>query len=154
MKTRIRSTKLPAMVIALGMLATIWAVWGARPAQAIIIINNKTGIFTLTSDQSLRVHVVNTEEERGIIVIGGRIMDSEGNMLAEFDGRRLPLGQAESFEFMPRLADGHLQKVRVELMVEGASRKGKEVSFIPTLEVFDTATGKTSVGQDFITAGP
>ena len=153
MKARIRSTKLP-MVIALGMIATIWAVWGARPAQAIIIINNKTGIFTLTGDQSLRVHVVNTGEERGIIVIAGRIMDSEGNSLAEFSGRRLPLGQAESFEFMPRLADGHLQKVRVELMVEGALHKGKEVSFIPTLEVFDTATGKTNLGQDFITAGP
>ena len=154
MKTRIRSTKLPAMVIALGMLAIIWAVWGARPAQAIIIINSKTGIFTLTQSQSVRVHVVNTGEERGIIVIGGRIMDSEGNMLAEFDGRRLELGQAESFEFTPRLAGRQLQKVRVEFMVEGASRKGKEVSFIPTLEVFDTVTGKTSVGQDFITAGP
>jgi hypothetical protein len=32
-------------------------------------------------------------------------------------------------------------------MVEGAGRNG--ITFIPTLEVFDTATGKTSVGQDF-----
>ena len=152
MKTRIRSTKL--LAIAVVLLATIWAGWGARPAQAIIIINNKTGIFTLTSDQSLRVHVVNTGEERGIIIIGGRVLDSEGNTLAEFGGRRLPLGQAESFEFMPRLMEGErLQKVRVELMIDSASRKAKEVSFIPTLEVFDTATGKTSVGQNFITVG-
>ena len=153
MKTRIRATIL--LAIAVAVFATIWAGWGARPAQAIIIINSKTGIFTLTGDQSLRVHVVNTGEERGIIIIGGRVSGGEGNTLAEFGGRRVLPGQADSFEFMPRLAEGErLQKVRVELMVEGASRKGKEVSFIPTLEVFDTATGKTSVGQDFITAGP
>jgi hypothetical protein len=152
MTTRIRSTKLSGMVIAMVMLAAIWAVWGASPAQAIVIINNKTGIFTLTQGEAVRVHVVNTGEERGIIIIGGRIIDSEGNTLAEFSGRRLALGQAETFEFMPGLAEGErLQKVRVELMVEGASRKG--VSFIPTLEVFDTATGKTSVGQDFILVG-
>jgi hypothetical protein len=142
------------MAITVAVTAAIWTVWGAQSAQAIIIINNKTGIFTITDDQAVRVHVVNTGEERGIIIINNRIIDSEGNTLAEFGGHSLKLGQSESFEFMPRLAEGEQQKVRVELMIESASRKGKEVSFIPTLEVFDTATGKTIVGQDFITAGP
>ncbi len=140
------------MLIAMGILAAGWAVWGARPAQAIIIINSKTGIFTLTQGEAVKVHVVNTGQERGVIAPGMRIFDSDGKMLAEFLGRSLTFGEAETFEFMPRLAEGErLQKVRVELMVEGASRKG--VSFIPTLEVFDTDTGKTSVGQGFILVG-
>ena len=148
MKTRIRTTAF--LAIAVAVLAIIWAGWGARSAQAIIIINSKTGLFTLTRDQSVRVHVVNTGEERGIIIINGRVLDDEGNTVAEFSGRRVFPAQADSFEFMPQLEQGELlQKVRVELMVEGASRKG--VTFIPTLEVFDTATGKTSVNQNFIT---
>ncbi len=38
MKTRNIRTKLIAMLMAVGMLAAIWSVWAARPAQAIVII--------------------------------------------------------------------------------------------------------------------
>jgi hypothetical protein len=147
MKTRIRSTKLLAMAMALGMLSAGWAIWGARPAAAIIIINSKTGMFTLAPGQAARFHVVNTGEY-GFIIDGGKVVGSDGATLAEFPRRELEPGQAASFEFAPRLAAGELLPARVELRVEGASPGN--TPFIPTLEVFDTATGRTSVGQDFI----
>jgi len=147
MKTRIRSTKLLAMAMAVGMMATGWAIWGARPAAAIIIVNTKTGMFTLAPGQAARSHVVNTGEV-GIIINGGKVVGSDGATLAEFPERRLEPGQAASFEFAPRLAAGELLPARVELRVEGAS--SGTTPFIPTLEVFDTATGRTSAGQDFI----
>ncbi len=149
MKTRITSTKLLAMAVALAVLAGIWSVWDARPAQAIIIINNKTGMFTLTQDQAVRVHVVNTEEAGGIVPCTG-VFDSGGNTLWQSEHRMVPLGQATTFEFDPRLAAGERMAIRLELMVEGGSGRGKGLNFIPTAEVFDTGTGRTSVGQDFI----
>ncbi|MGH8525649.1 MAG: hypothetical protein ACREXY_16035, partial [Gammaproteobacteria bacterium] len=66
----------------------------------------------------------------------------------EFPERRVAPGQGTTFEFIP--PDPQRQMVRAELMVSGSSTRRGGVSFIPTLEVFDTATGKTSVGQDFI----
>lgn len=148
MKTRNRSTKLLAVAIAFAALAAIYTVLGARPAQAIIVIDGKTGLFTLTESEAARVNVVNTGEQ-GIIVIGGGIFDSAGNRLAEFPERRLAPSQGTSFEFIPPVPRQPMA-VRAELMVSGDRARGNRVTFIPTLEVFDTATGKTSVGQDFI----
>ena len=142
MKTRIRSTKLLAMTIALAVLAATWAVWGATPAKAIVIINSKTGMFTLTQGQAVRFHVVNIDAF-GIIDDGklvGIVVDREGNTLAEFRGRTLGPGQAASFEWLPPDPIQPMA-VRVELRVEGS--RGGGLNFIPTAEVFDTGTGKT-----------
>lgn len=147
MKTRNRSIKALAMLITFGMLAAIYVVWGARPAQAIIVVDGKTGLFTLTETEAARIHVVNTGAQ-GIIVIGGGIFGSDGSLLMEFSERRLVPGQGTTFEFHP--PDPQRVTVRAELMVSGGSTRRDGVSFIPTLEVFDTGTGKTSVGQDFI----
>jgi hypothetical protein len=147
MKTRNRQTKLLATALVIGLIAASLAAWGARPAQAIIIQNGKTGLFTLTESEAARVNVVNTGEQ-GIIVAGGGILDSAGNMLAEFPERRLAPGEGTSFEFIP--PDPQRQMFRAELMISGGSTRRGGVSFIPTLEVFDTATGRSSVGHDFI----
>jgi hypothetical protein len=147
-KTRIRTTTLLAMTVVLAVIAAIWSVWGATPAKAIIIIGSKTGMFTLAQGEAARIHVVNTGGERGGIIPCSKVVDGDGNTLAEFRGRLLAAGEADSFLFhppdpLPPLA------VRVELTVEGTSGRERP-AFIPTCEVFDTATGKTSVGQDFI----
>lgn len=139
MKPRIRSTKLLAMALAVGMLAAGWAAWGTRPAAAIIIVNSKTGLFTLTQGQAARAHVVNTGEH-GIIIVNTKVVGGDGATLAEFPEHRLEPSQAASFEFAPRLAVEQRLPVRVELKVEGARGTAP---FIPTLEVFDTATGRT-----------
>ena len=149
MKTRIRSKKFLAFGIAFATLAVTWAMWEARPAKAIIIINNKTGMFTLTQGEAVRCHVANTTSELAIID-DGDLVGSDGRMLMESPMTRLEPGQATSFEFMPRLADGERLALRLEVRVEGNSVKTGLV--IPTCEIFDAATGKTNflLGPDFI----
>ena len=139
MKTRTTTTKRIAMVIAVA-IATIWTIGGASTAEAVIAIIRQTGMFSLAQGQATSAHVVNTGEERGIIV-DYRVLDSAGNVLAQSGRQRVELGQASSFEWGPppdwRMA------IRVELMVEGASR-GRP-GFVATQEVFNVGDGKTTV---------
>jgi len=139
MKTRTTTTKRIAMVIAVA-IATIWTIGGASTAEAVIAIIRQTGMFSLAQGQATSAHVVNTGEERGIIV-DYRVLDSAGNVLAQSGRQRVELGQASSFEWGPppdwRMA------IRVELMVEGASRN--HPGFIATQEVFNVGDGKTTV---------
>src|SRR4029453_4823711 len=124
MKTRMRSTKLLAMTVALAALAAVWAVWGARPAKAIVIIGGKTGMFTVTHGEAVRVNVVNTSDLAAIID-DGKVVDSEGHTVfdSSMQGQRLDARHGISFEFMPRLAEGQRLAVRVEVMIEGDSVK-------------------------------
>jgi hypothetical protein len=149
MKTRIRSKKLLATVIALATLGAAWAVWGARSAKAIAVIGGTTGMFTVTQGEAVRFHIVNTSDEVAIID-DGDVVGSDGNKLMEASMSRIGPGEATSFEFMPLLAEGERLALRIEVRVEGNSVKTGLV--IPTCEVFDTATGKTNflIGQDFI----
>lgn len=134
--------------MALAALAAMWAAWGARPAQAIIVVDGKTGMFTLARGEAAKIHIVNTGEVGGIVPCT-RVFDSAGNMLAEFPPRNVALGEASSFVFHPPDPQQPIT-IRVEMEVEGVRHRDRNTAFIPTLEVFDTATGRTSVGQDFI----
>ena len=134
--------KLIVMVIAVA-IATIWTIGGASTAEAVIAFIRQTGMFSLAQGQATTAHVVNTGEERGI-VIDWRVLDSAGNVLAQSDRRRLELGQASSFDFGPLgLEEGQRMAIRVELMVEGASRN--HPGFIATQEVHNVGDGKTTV---------
>jgi hypothetical protein len=143
-----RTTRSLAMAAAVVLLAIMSALWSVRPAEAIIIVNSKTGMFTLTSQDAVSVYVVNTADQAGIIIVNS-IFDSEGNLLARSEPRRVALGQAASFEYTPDLPDGMRMPVRVELTVDGSGR-GKGLDFIPTVEVFDRGTGRTSLFVDYI----
>ena len=135
--------KLIAMVIAVA-IATIWTIRGASAAEAVIAIIRQTGMFSLAQGQATSAHVVNTGEERGIIV-HFRVLDSAGNVHAESDRLRVELGQTASFTWggvEERMA------IRVELMVEGASRN--HPGFIATQEVYDVGDGKTTVFLPYI----
>jgi hypothetical protein len=80
--------------------------------------------------QATSAHVVNTGEERGI-VIDWRVLDSAGNVLARSERRRVELGQTSSFDFGPlALREGERAAIRLELIVEGASRN--KPAFIAT----------------------
>jgi hypothetical protein len=145
MKTRNTTTKLIAMVIAVTIATTIWTIWGARPAQAVVVIGGKTGIVSIARGQALSAHVVNTGDENGFIIDGSKVLDSAGNTLAEFERTPLTPGHAATFEFMPRdLSEGQRLGVRVVLMFEGASRNKPDL--ITTYEVYDIDTGKTTFG--------
>jgi len=142
MKTRNTTMKCIAMVIAVA-IATIWTIGGASTAEAVIAIIRQTGMFSLAQGQATSAHVVNTGEESGIVV-DWRVLDSAGNILAQSDRSRVELGQAWSFDFGPLgLAEGQRVAIRVDLMVEGASRN--HPGFIATQEVYNTAGGKTLV---------
>src|SRR6266705_2841872 len=128
MKTRNTTSKLITMAIALSAMEAIWAAWGAnqmvtkaapKDAQT---VSYGTGVYSLARAQATSAHVVNTGEERGI-ELTWRVLDSAGNVHAQSDRRRVELGQASSFDFGPfELAEGQRMAIRVELMVEGASR--------------------------------
>jgi len=142
MKTRM----LFAMVILLAA-AAIWTSWGARRVAALVVIGGKTGMFSIARGQALAAHVVNTGDVNGIIINNGKVLDSAGNTLAEFERTPLALGEAASFDFTPRdLAGGQRLGVRVVLMFEGASRNRNEPDFISTFEVYDIDTGRTTFG--------
>ena len=143
MKTRNTSTKLIAMVIAAGIAMAGWAIWGASRTEAVIAIIAQTGLFSLAQGQATSAHVVNTGEERGIIV-NYRVIDSAGTVHVESDRRRVELGQASSFDFGPfALAEGQRMPIRFELRVEGASKN--KPGFIATQEVYNVGDGKTTV---------
>src|SRR5882724_8466308 len=113
MKTRNTTTKLIAMVIAVA-IATIWTIRGASAAEAVIAIIRQTGMFSLAQGEANSAHVVNTGEERGFVT-NWRVLDSDGNVLAQSDRRRVELGQASSFEFgLLALPDGQHMAIRVE----------------------------------------
>jgi hypothetical protein len=141
MKTRNTTTKLIAMVIAV-VIATIWTIRGASAAEAVIAIIRQTGMFSLAQGQAEDAHVVNTGEERGIVV-NFRVLDSAGNVHAESGRLRVELGQAASYTWALGVEEGQRMAIRVELMVEGASRN--HPGFIATQEVYNVADGKTTV---------
>ena len=147
MKTRTTTMKRTALVIAAG-IAIIWTIGGANAAEAVIAIIRQTGMFSLAQGQATSAHVVNTGEERGT-TWWCTVFDSQGNILAQSDRRRLELGQASSFDFGPLgLAEGQRMAIRVELMVEGASRN--HPGFIATQEIYDVGGGKTTVFLPYI----
>ena len=148
MKVRNTLTKLLAMVLAVGMLAGIGSVWGARPAEAVIAIIRQTGVFSLAQGQATSAHVVNSGEARGIVV-NWTVLDSAGNTLAQSDRRTVEPGQASSFEYRPLdLTEGQRLGMRVVLTVEDAHRD--KPGFIATQEVYNTGDGKTTVSLPYI----
>jgi hypothetical protein len=139
--------KRTALLIA-AAIAIIWTTGSASTAEAVIAIIRQTGMFSLTEGQATTAHVVNTGEERGII-IDWRVLDNVGNVLAQSDRRRVELGQASSFDFGTLgLGEGRRMAIRVELAVEGSSRN--HPSYIATQEIYDVGGGKTTVFLPYI----
>jgi hypothetical protein len=135
--------KLIAMVIAVAIATTISTIRGATRAEAVIAIIRQTGVFSLARGQVTSAHVVNTGEERGQ-TWWATVFDSQGNILAQSDRRRLEPGQASSFDFGPfDLTEGQHMAIRLELRVEGASRN--KAGFIATQEMYNVGDGKTTV---------
>jgi hypothetical protein len=154
MKTRNTTTKLITIAIALSAMAAIWAAWGANQMVAKAspkdaqTVSYGTGVYSLARGQATSAHVVNTGDERGIEV-NWRVLDSAGNVHAQSDRRMVELGHASSFDFGPLdLAEGERMPIRVELMVEGASRN--KPGFIATQEVYNIVDSKTTVFLPYI----
>jgi hypothetical protein len=146
MKTAKTTTKLFVMAIALVTAAAIWFAWGARQAQAIQDSEDFPSPIGIARGQTVRLTALNIGEK----AIAGpeyRLLDSTGRTLAETpDGRLIPPGQFRSFDIdppdpFPGIAD-NFGRIQVRAVVIGAPDvKNLRVS----LEVFDNATGKTTV---------
>jgi hypothetical protein len=151
MKTRNRTTKLLAMSLALVVLA---AAWGAGPAQAIIVVDSRTGLFGVAAGQKVRTSFVNLAQTRGGIQPCVKVFDINGNVIAEHEmGAPVPAGQGTFFDFdagQLGLRPGERAQIRVEAEIEPApDASGREARIRPedvlvTVEVFDNDTGKTT----------
>jgi hypothetical protein len=148
MKARNTLTKLLAMALTVAMVAGIWTAWGTHRAEAVIAIIRTTGMFSLAQGQATSAHVVNTGEERGIV--NWRVLDSQGNLLAQSERQTVEPGQASSYEYGTGvyISEGQRMAIRLVLTVEGANRN--KPGFIATQEVYNTGDGKTTVFLPYI----
>jgi hypothetical protein len=150
MKTAKTTTKLFATAIALVTAAVIWAALGARRTQAVqgsedfLPYIEQIGV---TSGQTARLSALNSGENRGII-IDWRFLDSQGRVLAQSpESQLIPPGQMRSFDLNANEVNatrdpfGRVQVIAIIRTLGGPDTKSLHVS----LEVFDNATGKTTV---------
>jgi hypothetical protein len=149
-------------VAIIGALAMVCVLWGAKPTQAIILADGgKTGLFGVTSDQTVRVSILNSALTKGGIVPCAGIFDINGNRLARFEGTMpLMVGHGTYFDFDAtslELRAGERAQLRVEVELEpspddghsirtpddGRSNHMKPDDIVVTVEVFDNVSGKT-----------
>jgi hypothetical protein len=154
-----RSTNLILIVIALVAGALIWA---DRGASRVAAIQDSQGDITpaprscggcalldpfgLAVGQAARLTVLNSGEDRGII-IEWKFLDSQGNTLAQSEEPvRVPAEQMRSFDLdgdtLDRLRDpfGRVQMRAVVRALGGPDTRNLKVS----IEVFDKASGRTT----------
>lgn len=147
-----RPTKLIAMLMAVVVLAAIWTIWGTNRAEAVIAIIKTTGMFSLAQGQATSAHVVNTwtGDERGIVV-QFKVLDSQGNTLAQSERQMVPPGQASNYEYGTGVytPEGQRTPIRLVLTVEGVANRNKP-EFIATQEVYNTGDGKTTVFLPYV----
>jgi hypothetical protein len=153
MKTRNRRTIQIVFALAVA-LAIILAPWIARRVDALAEDHNQF-VVGLSSGQTARLSALNSGEEIGIIV-DYKIFDSQGRVLAQSPERQaIPPGQMGSFDLnadelnATRDRFGRIQIRAVAQSVGNQNDNDLHVS----LEVFDNATGKTTVLINSFTDG-
>jgi hypothetical protein len=130
MKTRTTPSMLIAILLAFLAL-------GATKAQAIVIINSRP--VGITFGQTARVNILNTGD-RAIIIIGGKFLDSDGNVIAEFRGTIDP-GKTMSFDLNGDTVPRTENRIEIHVVIEGPIPHLTVIS----LEVFNNADGRTTV---------
>ncbi len=136
MKTRTTPSMLVAILLAFLAL-------GATEAQAIVIIGGRP--VGITFGQTARVTAANTGTT-AIIIDSCKFLDSDGNVLAEFDGAVVDPGVMIAFDL--NADDIIRQSNRIEIRVEVTAETAR--GLLIAAEVFENDTGKTTV---FIAVG-
>jgi hypothetical protein len=111
---------------------------GATKAQAIIVNWRPVGI---TFGQTARVNILNTGN-RAIIIEGGKFLDSDGNVIAEFRGTIDP-GKTMSFDLDGDTVPRTENRIEIHVVIEGPVPHLRDL--LLSLEVFNNADGKTTV---------
>jgi len=132
MKTRNTSSMLIAILLAFLAL-------GATKAQANIDIYRPVGI---TFGQTARVTAANTGTT-AITIEGGKFLDSDGNVLAEFARQVIEPGEMMSFDLNADDIVRESNRIQIRVVIEGPEPHLRNVRF--SLEVFNNADGKTTV---------
>jgi hypothetical protein len=133
MNTRNTSSLLVALVAAFLTLA-------ATRAEAFIVIDGAP--VGITFGQTARVNLLNTSD-RAFVVIGGKFLDSDGNTLAEFDRQVIQPGKIASFDLDADTIARTANRIEIRVVISIDNPDGKRVHL--STEVFDNATGKTTV---------
>jgi hypothetical protein len=150
MKTVKTTTKLYVTAITLVSAVTIWAALGASHAQAIQASEEFLPYIEtigIASGQTARLNALNSNGDSGII-IDWRFLDGQGRILAQSrESQLIPPGQMRSFDLnadevnATRDPSSRVQVIAIIRTLVGADTKNLHTS----LEVFDNATGKTTV---------
>ena len=130
MKTRTTSSMLIAILLAFLAL-------GVTKAQAFIDIYRPVGI---TFGQTARVTAANTGTT-AIIINNGKFLDSDGNVLAEFDGGVIDPGVMIAFDLNADDIIRESNRIQIRVVIQAPHLRNVRFS----LEVFNNADGKTTV---------
>src|SRR5215510_16543498 len=150
MKPAKTTKKLFVTAIALVTTAAIWATLGARRAeafQASATFLPYIETIGIASGQTARLNALNTNAERGII-IDWKFLDSQGRILAQSrEPQLIPPGQMRSFDLNADEVNATRDpSSRVQVIAIIRTIEDLDTIYIHTsLEVFDNATGKTTV---------
>ncbi len=152
MKTRTTLTKALALFALAFVVLGASAMWYAdrssasaqessRPGGRSLVIN--FGPVGVARGQTARVNIFNAGEETGVIAII-RILDADGNMLADSDGPiTVAPGHIESLDLF--FADGHfMPRTQLRAVVRAVGNPNERCTIHATLEVFDNNTRKTT----------
>jgi hypothetical protein len=112
---------------------------GATKAQAFIVIGGHP--VGITFGQTVRVTAANTGTT-AIIIDGGKFLDSDGNVLAEFRGTVEP-GKMMSFDLNADDIIRESNRIQIRVVIEGPVPHLRDVRL--SLEAFNNADGKTTV---------
>jgi hypothetical protein len=108
---------------------------GAMQAQAIIVICRPIGIV---AGQTARVTAANTGTRA--IIIDWRILDSNGAVLSRIERQIIEPGKMISLDFNADNVVREGQRIQIRVDVGSNSK-----DIVSSLEIFDNATGKTTV---------
>ena len=166
--TRTRRLGFTAIACAAVLLSAQAAWAGIQPEPF------RTGLFAVARGQGVRVSLVNAGDVRGIINPCFKIWDAQARLIAETDLGRVRRGRSVSAEYQPVANDRTpggapipddgrvLVRVEVELLTVAADGTPTPLiledraalrhllgSVIPSVEIFDLATGKTAYTLPF-----
>ncbi len=132
MKTRNTPSKLILLLL-------IGLALGATKAQAIVIVNSRP--FGITFGQTARLTAANTGTT-SFIIDGGKFLDSDGNVLAEFARQVIQPGKMMSFDL--NADDIVRESNRIQIRIVFSANNSR--ALLTSIEVFNNADGRTTYG--------
>src|SRR5437867_1909059 len=133
MKTRTTPSMLIAILLAFVAL-------GVTKAQAIVVVDGRP--VGITFGQTARVTAANTGTT-AIVIVGGKFLDSDGNVLAEFARQTIEPGEMMSFDLNADDIIRESNRIQIRVVIESPQPHLRDVRL--SLEVFNNADGKTTV---------